>query len=242
MSGPTHISFLHCENEHYSIKHDSTLYLCFSKNNWETGDVCLHKILAWIKNYCLKGRHFDASNPSMIICDQMLENVFQQRALHVNQVRAALAKSLVRLTAAERTRSDPCVIPLMRLVRNVGTNVRFNDGTGDNVDTLVGLKYKLSEALKELFIQTNILQHQQELFTYGEVAELFSKYMERKRTSIVDIRNIHVAMLFNDPLRDVFKCSVFHVSQTRTLLKKHMIPVLVGYKTGHTYQLRQRKI
>jgi len=240
MSGRTPAILLNCQVEHYSIKPNLPLYLCFTENNLETGDVCLNKILAWIKNYCLRGRLFDEQNPSMIICDQMLENVFQRRALLVNQVRAALAKSLVRLTAAERTRSDPCVIPLMRLVRNVGTNVRFNDG--DNVDTLVGLKYKLSEALKELFIQTNILQHQQELFTYGEVAELFSKYMERKRTSIVDIRNIHVAMLFNDPLGAVFNCSVFHVTQTRSLLKKHLIPVPVGYKTGHTYQLRQRKI
>ena len=66
----------------------------------------MNKILSLIKSHALNGKLFDVRNPAMIICDQVLENIFQVRALHVTQVRAALAKSLVRLTVMSE---EPCV-------------------------------------------------------------------------------------------------------------------------------------
>ena len=246
---------LHCQKEHYRIKPNSTLYAYYMSRNFETEDVCFNEIIALVKHHALLKRCFDERNPCMILCDPLLENIFQTRALHVTQVRAALAKSLVRLTVPEMSRSDPCTVKYMLCVqrfteyRNPGTIVAANFGArvtaGTRIDVAVTgstFKYKLTSGIRELYIQSKILQHEQILFTYKEACQMLSQYILAKKCFIMDIRNIEICIIDKDPLGAVFNCTAFHRSQVEMFMRRNLIPVPVGYQTeSHTYQLRPRK-
>lgn len=235
---------LHCQDEHYGIKTNSFLHGYFKDSNLDTDNVCMNKILSLIKNHALNGKLFDVRNPAMIICDQLLENIFQVRALHITQVRGALAKSLVPKTVLSE---EPCVtIYATQNRNNVVPMGVLNSGVGTISSTFAGsevtMKYKLSEPLKELYRQSKILQHQQDLFTYREAAALLVQYIRKRRSHIIDWRNMEVCLLYKDPLGAVFNCEAFHKSQIKMYMRKQLLPVPVGYQTqSHNYQLRPRK-
>ena len=52
-------------------------------------------------------------------------------------------------------------------------------------------------------------------FSVTEILKLLSKYIISKRTTIVDPRNLKLALVENDPLGKAFKVTAFHRCQVR---------------------------
>ena len=53
------------------------------------------------------------------------------------------------------------------------------------------------------------------IFSYKEILQMLSKYICSKRTTIVDPRNLKLALLENDPLGKAFRVKAFHRCQVR---------------------------
>ena len=188
-------------NKKYSILPTSTLYSFVKQSNLPTTDVTLIVILKIIKKLLLEGKHFDERNPSVILChrSQLLENIFGMKALHVSQVQAALAKSLLPLKIFPKTIYPKPIIK--------------------NPDT----KYRLSYQLNQLLVSAALIQSSDELFTWSEVVNLLIGYILSKKTTLLDVRNITVALITGDPLEKVFRVAAFHRSQIYTLIRKQLV-------------------
>lgn len=188
--------------EKYSILQTSALHTYFSQKNLSTTDVPLGVILEVVIHFCMSEGHFDPRNPSVILCQrsQLLENIFGMKALHVSQVRAALAKSLLPLKPLAIT-----VVP--RPVIKTST------------------KYRLSRPLGQLFVSAGLIPSSEKTFTFTTAGHLLAEYVLSKRASLLDARNVSVALLAGDPLAQVFQVTAFHRSQLPTLLKTQLFEV-----------------
>ncbi len=195
-------------NKRYSILPSSSLHSYFLQLGKPTSDVAWSDIFKFIKDLILAGRHFDERNPSMILCmrSQQLENIFSVKALHVTQVHAALAKSLIALETdgPEASKSSS---PEHKSSKPSDPNTR----------------YRLCASLRQLFESIDVLVKSQELFTFLEAADLLSQYIILKKDHILDSRNIGVALIDQDPLGKVFKVAAFHRNQASKLLMQHLI-------------------
>ena len=149
----------------------------------------------------MKGQNFDKNNPSIILCNQLLENIFGMKALHVSQVQNALAKSLISINKID---IESTIQP---------TKIEKSNN-----------RYRLSDHLRELFIASGILNPNKQFFTYQEAANYFSAYIIANKDSILDSRNITVAIIKNDPLAKIFKVKAFHRNQVYLFLKPHLFP------------------
>ena len=185
----------------YSVQPKSSLHSYFTQIGQETTNISMHTICSIIKKLIMKGQNFDKNNPSIILCNQLLENIFGMKALHISQVQNALAKSLISINKID---IESIIQP---------TKIEKSNN-----------RYRLSDHLRELFIASGIMNPNKQFFTYQEAANYFSAYIIANKDYILDSRNISVAIIKNDPLAKIFKVKAFHRNQVYLFLKPHLFP------------------
>ena len=72
-------------------------------------------------------------------------------------------------------------------------------------------------------VSAALIQSSDELFTWSEVVNLLIGYILSKKTTLLDVRNITVALITGDPLEKVFRVAAFHRSQIHTLIRKQLV-------------------
>ena len=80
-----------------------------------------------------------------------------------------------------------------------------------NLDTKFGLQPDFLQVVKSV----EGADQTKSTFSVTEVLKLLSKYIISKRTTIVDPRNLKLALVENDPLGKAFKVTAFHRCQVR---------------------------
>ena len=163
----------------------------------------LREILNTLKEVITTQKLYDETNPSIIICSEELEAVLDRKALHVNQIRELIRAQLIpdNRPPHEPNGSEPITSP------------RYEP------------HYMLKPALRRVFESMETFNREQTVFRYGEITALLSTYILNNRHLLLDIRNVFVLKIQDDPLGEALRVNTFHRSQTHALLKTAIIPV-----------------
>ena len=163
----------------------------------------LREILNTLKEVITTQKLYDETNPSIIICSEELEAVLDRKALHVNQIRELIRAQLIpdNRPPHEPNGSEPITSP------------RYEP------------HYVLKPALRRVFESMETFNQEQTVFRYGEITALLSTYILNNRHLLLDIRNVFVLKIQDDPLGEALRVNTFHRSQTHALLKTAIIPV-----------------
>ena len=176
----------------------------------------LAEILETIKNYISAGRLFDENNPSIIICSDILETVFNKKALHVLQVKSIVLSQLI---------PEPIPAASGHHVEKTATTTTTTTTTSVTpTDTMDGSNYELKTPLRRVFQTMDEFDQRKTVFTYSEITKLLSNYIIKNQNRLFDLRNIKVAIVEDDLLGAAFQVRAFHRSQVHTLLRKQLKP------------------
>lgn len=182
---------------------------------------------------------FDETNPSIVMCNQELEDVFDMKALHETQIQNVIQK---HIKMKKKVKQRSVVIKNENHHQN---NIKKNVVRKCNKiyckeEGLNCCQHSLSEYSKEEIEEKRKEMEQHYLididllhvlnpgnldtrhFTFYDTFALLSKYLISKRNQIFDRRNILVAIIKDDPLRSVFNVNAFSRSQVTQILKKKM--------------------
>jgi len=183
----------------------------------QDGIASMTAVLNTVKEY-IKGRHlFDPRNPGIIMCDQLLENIFDMKCLYVAQVRGPLLKHMVPLVPQPSTPPPETKPPL--LPPTPPPSPPPPPQPAPPPPLLLPEFWKVSSSLR------TILGLDTEATTRAEIYALFSKYVLARRHTLFDKRNILICIVRNDPMGAVLGVSAFHRDQAKYLLNKHLTPL-----------------
>eukprot|EP00092_Neocalanus_flemingeri_P026676 GFUD01028922.1.p1 GENE.GFUD01028922.1~~GFUD01028922.1.p1 ORF type:complete len:252 (+),score=64.94 GFUD01028922.1:169-924(+) len=192
-----------------SFKENSTLKQFLDHKTAENkSHYTLRQILTILKNIIKKEVLFDDRNPSVVICSPDLEEALNMRAFHVTE--------LWELVASQLNNSEDLSIPEFRRDSHNTKPVKRFYG---NPSMTFGLQPSFLSVLRtvEGAVAT------QTVFSYKHILQLLSQYICSRRATIMDPRNIKLALVENDPLGVAFKVAAFHRCQVRHLLDQQLI-------------------
>ena len=165
---------------------------------------------------------FDLKNPSIIMCDHDLEIALDMKDLHVTEIRNQILKQLTLVSQQNWQKNfntyrkeDPSFSSRPLIKTSNATLVLDKEA-----------KYTVKPSLIVL-LRTECEEKDRDkaAFTYEEVFHLFSKYLIRRRETLFDPRNIHVARVHQDPLGRVLGgIARFHRCQVPNLLRAQLTP------------------
>lgn len=174
----------------------------------------LEEILENIKRVIATERLFDENNPSIIMCSKVLETVFDQKALHVRQVKSIVLNQLIPRDSQQNQK-----------IKRPASSTTAHLTTGTERLTVDTPSYELKLPLLRVFQTMEQFDQAKMIFTYQEITDRLSTYILKHKDRLFDKRNISVALVENDPLGIALQVRAFHRSQIHTLLQPQLIPV-----------------
>ena len=203
---------------YYRVRSSSALYWVFTPLRVPP-DVpsTMNCFLEVVTRLLREGGHFDEQNPSIVLCNQDWENVFEMKALHFSQIEAALASSLCRLENIPQRVLLP--LPFSPLtVRRAPTPPRLVSTDPPTI------RYRLSSRLLLLFQTAKVIEPSSHgLITLPEADRLLRAYVQAKQHLLIDSRNPLVVLVKTDPLGSMFRVKAFHLKQSVELMTKHSL-------------------
>ena len=210
---------------HSPLKH----YLEFLTKK-EQSIYSLREIFTILKRVIGEGGHFDKTNPSIIVLDNNseLERALCVKACHVSEVRNLVMKQI----EVYPTQSQG----VGKSFESVGqVSCSGADGSADKY-------FVKQDFLRVLSPRESCLKvSDQVLFSFEEVASLFSRYILNNRENIFDKRNLKVAIIKNDPLGVVLGIDYFHRCQASSIIRSQLVPYFgsgLANLSQSEYQLR----
>jgi len=200
-----------------SIRPDTALHKAFVRWNLKTSQIPYREVRHGVLRLIVSQGLYHSS---MVFCNQELENILAVKALYFRQIDAALLislhlwdtppvldnHSLPIFTAAER----------MWLTK---PNIRTEEAEATES------KYLLGEGLRLLFTAAGVGDPSNRFITFPQAIRNLRNYIAKKRTSLVDSRNIDVVLIEHDPLGALFQVKGFHFTYgAQALLRKHLLP------------------
>ena len=193
------------------------------------GSFTIKTILLDIRQILMNEKLFDETNPSIVMCNSELEDVFDMKALHVTQIRYVIQKHIkMKKKVKQRSVVNENENQYQNVVRKCnkiyckeeGLNCCLSEYSKEEIEK------KRKEMQQHYLIDVDLLhvlnpgnldtRH----FTFYDIFALLSKYLISKRNQIFDRRNILVAIIKDDPLQSVFNVNAFSRSQVMQILKK----------------------
>ena len=167
------------------------------------------QILIVLKNVIRSEELYDPRNPSVVLCSQELERTLNMRALHVSE--------LPNLVISQIENTEEIKYPGYLIFKNSHSNQTKRFYGNPNV------KFGLQPDFIPILRTVEGCDQTKTIFSYKEILELLSRYICSKRETIVDPRNVKMALVENDPLGKVFKVKAFHRCQVLTLLDQQLV-------------------
>ena len=189
----------------------------------------LREILETLKAIITREKLYDETNPSIIICSEALERVFDQKALHVTQVRESVMNQLYprdhQVALLNATNQHP-----------TGSDVALNAISPDTAQRSheETIQYELKPALRRVFEKVETFNRSKTTFSYSEIATALSTYIIKYKDKLIDPRNIYVIFAAADPLGEAFQVKTFHRSQVQALLRKALMPIHPTHPTRNS--------
>jgi hypothetical protein len=188
-------------NCYYRFAHGSKLQTALEKRNRidpENNCFTITELLHILKSILFLEKLFDPQNSSIILFSPDLEEVFNARAAHITDLVHFLNPHLVYCPL----NTHDIKVPIF----------------GNN-DVQFCLKPKLKHLLEPDSFQTYF-------HSMSTLIKMVENYCKKKK--LIDLRNPFIAILSDDPLKQVFNVNAFHRKQLIQLLLPH-VHYLHGY-------------
>ena len=212
----------------YRFKPESKLkeYL-YIKTNIKRSYYMLVEILEDLKVIVRSEKLYDPKNPSIIMCDPDLEIALNMKDLHVTEVREQILKQLTLLRQQSWRENFNAFISKSK---STSASSRPPAKTTNVPTTLVPdteAKYIVKPSLMGLLrSECEEKDRTKAAFKFEEVVNLLFRYLNRRKDTLFDSRNIKVARVHLDPLGRVLGGIVrFHRCRAENLLKAQLSPV-----------------
>ena len=191
------------------FKTNSTLEQFLLQKTGNKEKFTFKQILIALKNVIRSEELYDPRNPSVVLCSQELERTLNMRALHVSE--------LPNLVISQIENTEEIKYPGYLIFKNSHSNQTKRFYGNPNV------KFGLQPDFMAILRTVEGCDQTKTIFSYKEILELLSRYICSKRETIVDPRNVKMALVENDPLGKVFKVKAFHRCQVLTLLDQQLV-------------------
>ena len=213
------------------FKKDSPLEQFLLTKTGDTNKTCM-EILTILKDTIKAEELYDARNPSIIFCSQELEKIFNCKALHLRDLMKSVLHQIEETSRKEvilhwnRLRVNREVKNPKIIIGNGGGIFYSSSNESHKTRRFFGslnLKFGVQPGFCSVLRSVEGADKMQTEFSMSEILQLFSKYMISKKDTILDQRNVTVAMVENDPLGKAFKVAGCHRSQARALLDQQLV-------------------
>ena len=189
----------------------------------------LFEVLTALRRVIANEQLFDPQNPSVVLCDPLLEGALDVKALHVSEIRDQVCKqfhpkfphSSVETQTATQTQTNFFNNEKNRLTTLADHNpivsplcVPFN----------VEGMYFVKPAFLMVLRSVEGVSKTQVVFPYREVANILYKYIMMKSDIFFDSRNVRIALVENDPLGEAFGVKAFARSQVTAFMRAQLTP------------------
>ena len=191
------------------FKTNSTLEQFLLQKTGNKEKFTFKQILIALKNIIRSEELYDPRNPSVVLCSQELERTLNMRALHVSE--------LPNLVISQIENSEEIKYPGLLIFKNSPSNQTKRFHGNPNV------KFGLQPDFMAILRTVEGCDQTKTIFSYKEILGLLSRYICSKTETIVDPRNVKMALVENDPLGKVFKVKAFHRCQVLTLLDQQLV-------------------
>lgn len=211
-----------CINNHnFIIRANSPLFTFIHArfpNVKEKSILTMNQVLSFLKDIISKEMLFDQRNPTMIICEKGLDQLFHAQAFHTSDIKNVIFNHVLRLPDSYqeskfktghqtllafpyRTIEPPIIIP--------------DDGKLFAIDQKLWTLFN-TVLTKDQFETTKTV------YRLKEIVDYCYAYIKHRGTSIVDPNNRNIIVLKNDPLGEIFQVDYMHIKQCCTLLQPYL--------------------
>jgi hypothetical protein len=164
-------------------------------------------------------------NPSIVICDNIMEKLFNQRSMHIEELKHNIIKKVdlqpvgpvVRATVAIKSLTDR----MLSAPQNPSTSQTAPMTPTHTAAPPSNQMYRMKPSLARLLTG----RYTRAAYTFAEVASMMSTYILTRRQVFLDPRNIMVCHVEGDRLEQVLGISCFHRSQICSLLRNKLVPI-----------------
>ena len=211
-----------CQEPLVEFKKGSALeQFLIRKSENEIKTFTFQQILISLKNIVKSEELYDPRNLSIILCSEELEVVFNRKVIHLSELR--------ELVLSQIANAVEIALHINRLQRCCGTKLpKINI----NKDHLTQTRRFFGDPNTRFGVQPtflSVLRNVKDVdktkteFKISEIRLLLSKYIISKRETIVDQRNVKIAIVKNDPLGQAFKVTAFHRCQVMALIDQQLV-------------------
>ena len=205
------------ENNIVKFKSGSRLDIFLQENDVRKRTTFLLKdVLLLLRLYVKENRLYDLANASIVLCDVELQKLFDRRAFHLSELLALVFMHLENTTT--NTRFSVSSIP-----KNPGSFYRGYAGNRN-------IKFGLQPVLLSLFKTATPLDDT--VFAYEKILDMLFKYIRANRARLVDPSNPKIAVVKDDELGAIFRCTAFHLCQVGAFIEPHLLPVSLRQASG----------
>jgi Zinc finger, C3HC4 type (RING finger)/SWIB/MDM2 domain len=199
-------------------------------------DYNLYEVLIALKKVITSDRLYDPQNPTVILCDDLLEDVLEVKALHVSEIKDHVIKQLFlvdetleppptptnngpsyTLTPAN---GDSFILPSWASTSANAVVARMNALPDFDTEGMYCIKPEFLKVIRKV----EGVNQEQTIFYYKEITSILSRYIMSNKNRFFDSRNIRVALVEDDQLGLAFGVKAFARSQVTSLLRAQLIP------------------
>ena len=186
----------------------------------------LFDIVTAVKTAITDYKLFDPQNPEIIICDSLLEAVFECEAFHISELKVRIIRHFVPIPIPR----EPWLDPVGEHVHEYPKTSLPPWGSPDAIAIRAqalhdctyfppnGL-YRPEPALRIVLREVDTVRQRGDVFTFQDILNLVTKYVNIKKESLIDSRSTRIVHVANDALGHALGVSVYARSQQRNLVQ-----------------------
>jgi Zinc finger, C3HC4 type (RING finger)/SWIB/MDM2 domain len=199
-------------------------------------DYNLYEVLLALKKVITSDRLYDPQNPTVVLCDDLLEDVLEVKAIHVSEIKDQVCKQLFLLEDALEhpttptndgpsytltlANGDSFALPSWASISANAVVARMNALPDFDIEGMYCIKPEFLKVLRKV----EGVNQEQTVFYYKEVTSILSRYIMSNKNRFFDSRNIRVALVEGDQLGLAFGVKAFARSQVTSLLRAQLTP------------------
>ena len=207
--------------------HSNLKNYIYNRTGAKKENYLLVEILIILKEAIKEEVLYDQGNPSVILCNAELEEIFDMRAFHVSEITFLVLKHL------EQVQNDTYWKRFKDLISQLMISNENMPITAHVIRTVRTSRVSVMNEHAKFMLIPNYLDFirtipgsdpSQTVFAYKEITDLMSRYIISRKDHIFDKRNIKVALVEDDPLGKLFGVRAFHRCQINVFIQNQLIP------------------
>ena len=211
-----------CEEPLVEFKMGSALQqFLIRKSKNEIKAFTFQQILVLLKDIIKSEGLYDPRNLSIILCSEELEIVFNRKVIHLSELRELVLTQIVNTVEIALHKNRLHKHSATKLPKIIVNKVHSNQTRRFFIDP--NTKFEVQLRFLSVLRSVKDADKTKTEFSINEIRQLLSEYIVSKRETIVDQRNIRIAIVKGDPLGQAFKVTAFHRCQVMALIDQQLV-------------------